>query len=74
METYEELVERYMKCDKKTLAEMLALRDLPYVPKAPINEPYQPQPWHFPPYIPNDYWPYWPQVWCTTKTIDDFES
>lgn len=28
METFEEKVERYMKCDKKTLAEMLALKDL----------------------------------------------
>jgi len=28
METFEEKVERYMQCDKRTLAEMLALKDL----------------------------------------------
>ncbi len=27
METFEEKVERYMKCDKCTLAEMLAMKD-----------------------------------------------
>ena len=28
METYEDIVERYMKFDKKTLAELLALKEL----------------------------------------------
>lgn len=28
METFEEKVERYMQCDKRTLAEMLAMKDL----------------------------------------------
>jgi len=27
METFEEKVERYMQCDKRTLAEMLAMKD-----------------------------------------------
>lgn len=28
METFEEKVERYMQCDKRTLAELLAMREL----------------------------------------------
>ena len=28
MKTFDEIVSEYMQCDKKTLAEMLALRDL----------------------------------------------
>lgn len=28
METFEEKVERYMQCDKKTLAELLAMKEL----------------------------------------------
>lgn len=65
MQTFEELVEMYMKCDKKTLAELLALRDLP-TQKPVINEPYQPQPYTFPQY-PLDYWPWW-KTWYTTTT------
>ena len=32
-DTFQERVERYMKCDKRTLAEMLALRDEELTPK-----------------------------------------
>lgn len=28
METYEDIVERYMKFDKRTLAELLALKEI----------------------------------------------
>lgn len=38
METFEEKVERYMKCDKRTLAEMLALRELVDFGNKQINE------------------------------------
>ena len=49
MKTFDEIVSEYMQCDKKTLAEMLALRDLYKgdnsstinVPIKPYN-PYQP--------------------------------
>lgn len=67
METFEELVERYMRCDKKTLAELLALKDMCYPQTPKINEPYQPQPWQFPsyPYCP------WqtPTIWCSNSTM-----
>ena len=51
MKTFDEIVSEYMQCDKKTLAEMLALRDLykgdnSSTINAPI-QPYNPyQPWY----------------------------
>lgn len=38
METFEEKVERYMQCDKRTLAEMLAMRELVDSSNQQINE------------------------------------
>ena len=38
METFEEKVERYMQCDKRTLAEMLAMRELIDYNNYQINE------------------------------------
>lgn len=48
METFEERVERYMKCDKRTLAELLAMKELvnenkqqmPYIDDLRPIEPY----------------------------------
>ena len=72
------LVEQYMLLDKKTLAELLAMKelagrlDVPVVPSyPPTPQPmYPPYPWY--PGI-GDYPPYWPQVWYTTKTTDGKE-
>lgn len=61
MKTFEELVEDFMKCDKRTLAEMLALREIGTLK---IEEPYKPQPIVLPPspqYLRDD-------VWCSTST------
>lgn len=53
MTDFEKRVNEYMQCDKKTLAELLALRDLNNItpieePKTPIRDvqfpPYQPMP------------------------------
>lgn len=38
METFEEKVERYMQCDKRTLAEMLAMKELVDSIQPNINE------------------------------------
>ena len=76
---FNRLVEQYMLMDKKTLAELLALKelagrlDVPVVP----NYPPAPQPIPVNPYYPwypgiGDY-PWWPQVWYTTKTTDGKE-
>ena len=76
---FNRLVEQYMLMDKKTLAELLALKelagrlDVPVVP----NYPPAPQPIPVNPYYPwypgiGDY-PWWPQVWYTTKTTDGHE-
>ena len=75
---FNRLVEQYMLLDKKTLAELLAMKelagrlDIPVVPSYP-NTP-------MPPYHPyNPWWPgigdypWWPQVWYTTKTTDGKE-
>ena len=40
METFEEKVERYMQCDKRTLAEMLAMKDLSELNKQIQTVPY----------------------------------
>lgn len=40
--TYDELVELYMKCKKKQLAEMLAQRDIIEMTEQPLDEPYSP--------------------------------
>ena len=53
MTDFEKRVNEYMQCDKKTLAELLALRDLNNItpiedPKTPLRDiqfpPYQPMP------------------------------
>jgi len=77
-EDFNKLVEQYMMFDKKTLAELLAMKelagrlDVPVVPSyPPTPQPmYPPYPWY--PGI-GDYPPYWPQVWYTTKTTDGRE-
>lgn len=75
-EDFNKLVEQYMMLDKKTLAELLALKelagrlDVPVVPTYPTPPPaYPPYPWY--PGI-GDY-PWWPQIWYTTKTTDGSE-
>ena len=77
-EDFNKLVEQYMMFNKKTLAELLAMKelagrlDVPVVPSyPPTPQPmYPPYPWY--PGI-GDYPPYWPQVWYTTKTTDGRE-
>lgn len=53
MTEFEKLVEKYMQCEKRTLAELLALRELNNItpiedPKTPLRDmqfpPYQPMP------------------------------
>lgn len=83
MTDFEKRVNEYMQCDKKTLAELLALRDLNNItpieePKTPLRDlqfpPYQPIP--STPYVgdpsPNYPWnpngPWAPYVWYTTQT------
>lgn len=73
MTDFEKRVNEYMQCDKKTLAELLALRDLNNI--TPIEEPKTPlRDIQFPPYqpIPNYPWnpngPFGPLVWYTTQT------
>lgn len=76
-EDFNKLVEQYMMFDKKTLAELLAMKelagrlDVPVVPSyPPTPQPmYPPYPWY--PGI-GDY-PWWPQIWYTTKTTDGKE-
>jgi hypothetical protein len=51
MTDFEKRVNEYMQCDKKTLAELLALRDLNNI--TPIEEPKTPlKDVQFPPYQP----------------------
>lgn len=51
MTDFEKRVNEYMQCDKKTLAELLALRDLNNI--TPIEEPKTPlRDIQFPPYRP----------------------
>ena len=84
MTDFEKRVNEYMQCDKKTLAELLALRDLNNItpieePKTPLRDvqfpPYQPMPNIQPNTgdpLPNYPWnpngPWGPIVWCTTNT------
>ena len=77
-EDFNKHVDQYMMFDKKTLAELLAMKelagrlDVPVVPSyPPTPQPmYPPYPWY--PGI-GDYPPYWPQVWYTSKTTDGRE-
>ena len=71
---FNSLVEQFMLLDKKTLAELLALKelagkiDIPVIPSYPTPPPaYPPYPWY-----PGDY-PWWPQIWYTTRTTDGKE-
>ena len=74
-EDFNKLVEQYMMFDKKTLAELLAMKelagrlDIPVVPSyPPAPQPmYPPYPWY--PGI-GDY-PWWPQIWYTTVNTSD---
>ena len=61
MTDFEKRVNEYMQCDKKTLAELLALRDLQF-------PPYQPTP--STPYVgdPPTNYPWGPLVWYATQT------
>lgn len=78
-EDFNKLVEQYMMFDKKTLAELLAMKelanrmDIPTIPSYPSvpypSNPYPNWPWYP---GPGDY-PWWPQVWYTTKTSDGKE-
>lgn len=72
-EDFNKLVEEYMLLDKKTLAELLALKelanraDVPVIPSYPTIPAYPPCPWPWVPWQPGigDV-PWWPQVWYTT--------
>lgn len=78
---FNSLVEQYMLLDKKTLAELLALKelagkiDIPVVPNYPQYPQYPPYPTY--PFIPpgiGDY-PWWPQVWYTnTSNGKEYEN
>lgn len=51
MTEFEKLVEKYMQCEKRTLAELLALRELNNI--TPIEDPKTPlRDMQFPPYQP----------------------
>ena len=66
MTDFEKRVNEYMQCDKKTLAELLALRDLQFPPYQPIpNTPYVGDPPIYP-WNPNGQW--WPIIWYETNT------
>ena len=74
---FNKLVEQYMLLDKKTLAELLAMKELAgrlEVPVVPTYPPQPPQPINPYPWWPGigDY-PWWPQVWYTTKTTNGKE-
>ena len=73
---FNRLVEQYMLMDKKTLAELLALKELAGRLDVPVVPNYPPQPIPVNPYPwwpgPGDY-PWWPQVWYTTRTTDGHE-
>lgn len=71
---FSRLVEQYMLMDKKTLAQLLALKELANrqdVPVIPTYPTVPSIPWPYPvwPNTPGDY-PWWPQIWYTTKTTD----
>jgi len=69
-EDFNKLVEQYMMMDKKTLAELLAMKelagrlDVPVIPQYPQTPsiPINPYPWW--PWAPGD-GPWWPQIWYT---------
>lgn len=64
MTDFEKRVNEYMQCDKKTLAELLALRDLNNI--TPIEEPKTPlRDIQFPPYQPM------PNIQPNTPNIGD---
>lgn len=65
MKRFEALVEEYMQCDKKTLAEMLALRDIRQPDMAPT-------PVYLPPSDDSLLDPNWkfPKIWCSDHTTD----
>lgn len=76
---FNKLVEQYMMFDKKTLAELLAMKELAGRLDVPVVPSYPPTPQPIPIYPPypwcpgiGDY-PWWPQVWYTTKTTDGKE-
>lgn len=80
-EDFNKKVEQYMLFDKKTLAELLAMKemcdkvDMPVIPSYPPM-PITPYPWPWYP-TPGDT-PWWPQVWYTTtsngKEYENFSS
>ena len=77
---FEKLFEEYMLLDKKTLAELLALRELRErngfnTPQPYVLPPYVPQ-WPENPYPSNPY-PTWPWVWYSTtngKSPDNVDT
>ena len=67
MTDFEKRVNEYMQCDKKTLAELLALRDLQFPPYQPTPiTPYVGDPPPNYPWSPNG--PFGPLTWNTTQT------
>lgn len=74
MKDFKELVEFYMQCDKKTLAELLALRDLRETEGNNINWGKTVTPMECPPY-PAYQWPYdypWNRLWETWITTPPY--
>lgn len=78
---FNSLVEQYMLLDKKTLAELLALKemagrlDIPVVPSYPQYPPPPTNPYPYPWYPGIGDYPWWPQVWYTTTSNGkDYEN
>jgi hypothetical protein len=75
-EDFNKMVEQFMLFDKKTLAELLALKelaeriDVPVVPSYPQypTPPTSPYPYPYPWWPGIGDYPWWPQVWYTTTS------
>lgn len=73
-EDFNKMVEQFMLLDKKTLAELLALKemagriDVPVVPSYPQYPPPPTNPCPYPWWPGIGDYPWWPQVWYTTTS------
>lgn len=70
-EDFNKLVEQFMLMDKKTLAELLALKELANRQDTPVTPSYPwpfnwPWPWPWHPGIGDT--PWWPQIWYTSTS------
>lgn len=70
MEDFNRLVESFMKLDKQTLAELLAIKETEKNSISPITLPYHPY-YYFPPYPYWDDWRQYPYVsWTSSNSRD----